>query len=133
MKIEFEIQDNKLQNLSSTAQSEIIKVSQIYLEDVLDEASRIEESRRTSVDNPEITASIISDAAHYAKTYGIRRKKPKKLILLQIVAFIGSTFTGGLFDIEKFKSVYYVLLFLFVFLVAVVSSVYLIFNDNQND
>lgn len=133
MKIEIEIQDNKLQNLSSTAHSEIIKVSQNYLEDVLDEASRIEESRRTSVKAPEITASLINDAAYYARTFGIRKKKPKRLIFLQIVAFIGSIFTGGLFDVEKFKNLGYVLLFLLVFLIAVVSSVYLIFNDNQND
>ena len=133
MNIEIEIQDSKLQNLSSTAHSEIIKVSQRYLEDVLDEASRIEESRRISVKAPEITASLINDAAHYARTFGIRKKKPKRLVFLQIVAFIGSIFTGGLFDVEKFKSLGYVLLFLLIFLVAVVSSVYLIFNDNQND
>jgi hypothetical protein len=133
MKIEIDIQDSKLQNLSSTAHSEIIKVSQTYLEDVLDEASRIEESRRTSVRAPEITASLINDAAHYARTFGIRKRKPKRLIFLQIVAFIGSIFTGGLFDVEKFKSLSYVLLFLLFFVIAVVSSVYLIFNDNQND
>jgi hypothetical protein len=133
MNIEIEIQDNKIQNLSSSAHLQIKKVTQGYLEEVLDEANRIEESRRTSVDSPEITASIIDDAAHYAKTHGIRKKKPKKLIWLQIVAFIGSIFTGGLFEVDKFKTLGYILLFLAVFLIAVVSSVYLIFKDNQND
>jgi hypothetical protein len=133
MKLQIEIQDNKLKNLSTTAQQEIIKVSQIYLSEILDEASRIEESRRNSVDDPEITAALINDAAHYARTYGIRKKKPKRHIILQIIILISSIFTGGLFDIDKFKSLPYILIFLTVFLIAVIPSVYLIFNDTQND
>ena len=133
MKIEIEIPDTKLQNLSATAKTEILKVSKVYLEDVLDEAVRMEESRRTSAENPEITASIINDAAYYSKTLGIRRKKTKLQIFSQIVASVSSIFTGGLFDTDKFKNASYVLLFLTVFLIAIVSTVYLIFNDNNND
>lgn len=133
MKIEIEISDDKLQNLSPTAKTEISKVSKSYIEDVLDEASRIEESRRTNNGNPEITASIINDAVFFAKNYGIRKKKPKKQIFMQILAFVASTFTGGLFDTDKFKDTIYVILFLLIFLVAVVATVYLILNDNNNE
>ena len=133
MKIEIEISDDKLQNLSPTAKNEIGKVSKSYIEEVLDEASRIEESRRTTNGNPEITAAIINDAVVFAKNYGIRKKKPKKQIFMQILAFVASTFTGGLFDTDKFKDTGYVILFLLIFLVAVVATVYLILNDNNND
>jgi hypothetical protein len=133
MKIEINISDDKLQNLSTTAKTEISKVSKSYIEDVLDEASRIEESRRTTNGNPEITAAIINDAVVFAKNYGIRKKKPKKQIFMQILAFVASTFTGGLFDTDKFKDTGYVLLFLVIFLVAVVATVYLILNDNNNE
>lgn len=132
MKIEVDISDDKLQNLSPTAIAEIGKVTKVYLEDVLDEASRIEESRRTN-GNPEITAAIINDAVVFAKNYRIKRKKPKLQIFMQIVAFITSTLTGGLFDTDKFKDTWYVIIFLLVFLIAVVSSVYLILIDNNNE
>jgi len=133
MKLEIEISDNKLQNLSPTAKAEIGKVSKAYIEDVLDEASRIEESRRTSAGSAEITAAIIDDAVVFAKNYGIRKRKPKKQTFMQVLAFIASTLTGGLFDTDKFKETGYVVLFLVIFLVAVVATVYLILNDNNND
>jgi hypothetical protein len=133
MKIEIDISDDKLQNLSPTAKTEISKVSKSYIEDVLDEASRIEESRRTSSANAEVTAAIINDAVVFAKNYGIRKKKPKRQIFMQILAFVASTIAGGLFDTDKFKDIGYVILFLIVFLVAVVSAVYLILNDNNNE
>src|SRR5438552_18609604 len=98
MNIEIDISDDKLQNLSPTAKSEIKKVSKLYIEEVLDEASRIEESRRTSNTNPEVTAPIINDAVVFAKNYGIRKRKPKRHIFMQILAFVASTFTGGLFN-----------------------------------
>lgn len=66
MKIEIDIPDDKLQNLSPTAKTEMEKVAKQYTEEVLDEASRIEESRRTSNSNPEITAAIINDPEHGA-------------------------------------------------------------------
>lgn len=133
MKIEIDISDEKLQNLSPTAKTEIGKVCKAYVEEVLDEASRIEESRRTTTANPEVTAAIINDAVVFAKNYGIRKKKPKRLIFMQILAFVASTFTGGLFDTDKFKETWFVIIFLVVFLVAIVSTVYLILNDNNND
>lgn len=133
MKIEIDISDDKLQNLSPTAKTEISKVSKSYIEDVLDEASRIEESRRTTTGNPEVTAAIINDAVVFAKNYGIRKRKPKRQIFMQIVAFVASTFTGGLFDTDKFKDAWYVILFLVIFLIAVVATVYLILNDNNNE
>jgi hypothetical protein len=133
MKIEIDISDDKLQNLSATAKNEVNKIGKQYLEGVLDEASRIEESRRTSNSNPEITAPIINDAVVFAKNFGIKKKKPKRQIFIKIIAFIASIFTGGLFDTDKFKDTFYVILFLIVFLIAIVSTVYLIFNDNYND
>lgn len=133
MKIEIEISDDKMQNLSLTAKTELTKVAKKYSEDVLDEASRIEESRRTTNPNPEITAAIINDAVVFAKNYGIRKRKPKKVIFMQVLAFLSSTLTGGLFDTEKFKDTWFVILFLVVFLLSIVATVYLILNDNNND
>ena len=133
MKIEIDISDDKMLNLSQTAKVEIIKVAKKYSEDVLDEASRIEESRRTTNPNPEITAAIINDAVVFAKNYGIRKRKPKKVIFMQVLAFLSSTLTGGLFDTEKFKDTWFVILFLAVFLLSIVATVFLILNDNNND
>lgn len=133
MKIEIDIVDDKLQGLSSSANTEICKVTKLYVEEILDEASRIEESRRTSVQNPEITASIINDAVYLAKNIGIRKRKPKRHVVMQTIVFLSSTITGGLFDIDKFKNLGFIILFLIVFFVAISTTIYLILNDNNND
>ena len=133
MKIETDISDGKLQSLSPTAKTELEKVSKHYIEEVLDEASRIEESRRTSNSNAEITAAIINEAVAYAKNYGIRKRKPKRLICAQIIAFISTSIAWGIFDVEKFKNLLYVIGFILIFGISVGSTVYLIFNDNNND
>ncbi|WP_339815260.1 hypothetical protein [uncultured Imperialibacter sp.] len=132
MKIEFDISGEKSQNLSQSASSELTRVSKEYVEDVLDEANRLEASRNDS-SNHEITAAIINDAVLYTKKYRLRKRKPTNIIIAQVVAFISSVFTGGLFDTDKFKDLGYIILFLFVFLVAVVSSVFIIFKDNSNE
>lgn len=133
MKIGTDISDDKLQNLSPTANTELEKVSKHYLEEVLDEASRIEESRRTSNSSPEITAAIINEAVAYAKNYGIRKRKPKRLIWAQVIAFISTSIAWGIFDVEKFKDLLYVIGFILIFGISVGSTVYLIFNDSNND
>ena len=133
MKIETEISDDKLQNLSKTANTELEKISKHYLEEILDEASRIEESRRTSNSTPEITAAIINEAVTYAKNYGIRKRKPRRLIWAQIISFISTSITGGIFDVEKFKCLSYVIFFIIMFGFSVGFTVYLILNDSNND
>ena len=132
MEITVSISDEKLQNLSTSANAEIQKVAEHYIEEVLDEASRIEESRRTSTSNPEITAAIINDGAHFAKTQGIRTRKSGWSKCLQFLSFLASVFTGGLFNLDKLSQPTYCIIFLTVLVFAAVSTFYLIFIDNSN-
>jgi hypothetical protein len=132
MKIEVIISDDKLQNLSQSAKTEIEKVAHHYIEEVIDEGSRIEESRRTSNSNPEITAAIINDAVYFAKRQGIRYRRPKGQSLLQVFAFFSTICTGGLFNTGKFTDTPYILIFLFVFTCSLGSTIYLAFNDKNN-
>ncbi len=130
MKIEVHISDNKLQDLSQSANEEMKKIAKAYIEEVLDEASRIEESHRTSNTTPEITATIIQDAVDYARKYGIRKKKPRKHVFVQIVAFLSTVFTGGLFTIEGFTNTWHLVTFLLVLLIATVSTVFLVVKND---
>lgn len=133
MRIEVDIEDSKLQNLSSTAKLEIVKEGKIYLEELLDEASRIEESRRTASANAEITAAIINDAVIFAKRYGIKKKSVKRPIWIQILLYISSVLTGGLFQIDKFQNVLFLISFLVAFFISIAAAVYLIFIEAKND
>lgn len=132
MKLEINIPDEKTENLSPTAETRLKRVIEDYSSNVLDEASRIE-STRNSGNQPEITATIIDDAVEYSKRFPTRKKKSSKKIWAMIIAFISTVFTGGLFKTEKFDEPKYLFPFLVVFLVSVISNIYLFLNDNSND
>ena len=132
MKLEIDIADEKTENLSLTAETKLKIVVEDYTSNVLDEASRIE-STRNSGNDPEITASIIDDAVEYSKRFPVRRKKSNKKIWAMIIAFISTVFTGGLFKTEKFNEPEYLFPFLGVFLISVISNIYIFLNDNSND
>lgn len=132
MEIQIEIKDEKLENLSHSAKEELKTVSRKYLDDILDEASRLEASRNTTSKH-EITASIISDAVVFSKKYRVPKQKTSKRIIGQSIAFILTILTGGLFKTEEFKSTWYVIVFLLVFLVAIIANIYIYFNDMNNE
>jgi ABC-type bacteriocin/lantibiotic exporter with double-glycine peptidase domain len=134
MKVEIEISDDKTANLSKSAQDELAKVTKGYVEEVLDEAGRLEAIRNATPGQPEITASIISDAVVFTKKYKIGKRKSGWTLFIQILASVSSLFAGGLWDTSEFnKNTGNLLLFLFVLIVAVVTSVYLIVKGNGND
>lgn len=132
MKLDIDIPDEKTENLSTTAESRLKTVVQDYSCNVLDEASRLE-STRNSGNEPEITATIIDDAVEYTKRFPTRKNKSKKKVGAMITAFISTVFTGGVFKTEKFNEPEYLFPFLIVFLISVISNIYIFLNDNSND
>jgi len=132
MNIEFEIQEEKVQNLSVIARSELENLSQKYAEDILDEASRIEASRRNPGADSEITASIIKEADIFKKRFPINRSKPWWAKIIQVIGFIATLITGSLLDTEKFKETNHVIWFIIMLFVAVSATVYLTFNNENN-
>ena len=63
MRIEFDISDEKVQNFSLDARSELTRQSTRIVEEIVDEAGRIEASRRLPDANSEITQSNVKEAA----------------------------------------------------------------------
>lgn len=133
MKLEIDIDDAKLLNLSTNANDQLVSISKKYVEDILDEASRIEATRNSTGSNPEITATIIKDAVDFSNKF--KKGKKKKFIhgLLQLVSFILSTFTGALFQVDKFNIPSNFYWFMIVFLGAVLLNVAVYFSEYLNE
>jgi len=132
MDIKFEIQEEKVQNLSSNARSELESLSKKYAEDILDEASRIEASRRNQGAKSEITATIIKEADIFQKRFSIRKNKPWWIKIIQIVGFVATLITGSLLDTDKFKETNHVIWFIVMLFISVATTVYLTFNNENN-
>ncbi|TSA26424.1 MAG: hypothetical protein D4R67_07765 [Bacteroidetes bacterium] len=133
MIIEIDISDLKLNNLSNSANTKLKEVSEKYIEDVLDEAARLEASRNNSGNNPEITAAIVLDAVEFTKKFRFSKKKSTKKVIFQLLAFISTVCTGGLFKPVEFAKVWYAIIFLVVFLLAILFNLIIYLYDTRNE
>lgn len=133
MKIDIEIPDEKTNTLSDQARSTLLKVGSKFLNEILDESERLAIARNTSNTDPEITASIVTDAEVYHRKYRSGRRPKREIIIVQIVAFVFSLIAGGLFDTSKFTDLVYFLLFFGSFIVATITGVVSILLGVKND
>jgi hypothetical protein len=132
MKVTIDISDEKFANVSTTAKTQFANALKDFGSDVLDEASRLESTHRSTSLNPEVTATDINDAVFFVKRHGGRRIS-MRLIIHKSIAFLSTLATGGIFNVEKFKDSTYVFWFLVLMGVALVSQVLLFVNNRSND
>lgn len=131
MKVEFDIPDEKVQNFSSDAKSELATQSCRVASEIVDEASRIEASRRIPDSNSEVTQSNVKEAATHPRMV-ITQKKSWTSKIVQIVAFISTLIAGSLLDTTKFTDTNHVVWFIVTSFVAIGTTVYLTFNQEKN-
>jgi len=131
MKIEFEILDEKVLNFSQDAKAELTKQSYRIAEEIVDEAGRIEATRRLPETSTEVTQSNVREAATQPRMI-VARKKSWKTKIVQVVAFGSSLVAGSLLDVEKFKETNHVVWFIIMSFIAVGTFVYLTFNQENN-
>lgn len=132
MNIQFDIPDEKVQNLSQNGRTELIRHSKDLTEDIIDEAARIEASRRNPNTNTEITAAIVNEAAVYSKRFPPKPKKGFITKIIQLFAFVSSLITGSLLDTDKFTQISHVVWFIISLFIAIGTTVYLTFNSDNN-
>lgn len=131
MRVEFNISDDKIVNFSQGAKTELTQQSNRVAEEIVDEASRIEASRRISDTHSEVTQSNVKEAATQPRMI-FAKKRSWKVKVVQVVAFISSLIMGGLLDIDKFKDGSHVVWFVIMTFIAISTTVYLIFNQENN-
>ena len=131
MKLEIDIPDEKVQNFSQDAKTELKKQSNRIAIEISDEASRIEEGRRLPETNSEITQSNVREAATQPRMV-VARKKSLVSKIIQALAFISTLIAGNLLDTTKFTETNHVIWFIIVLFVAIGTTVYLTFNQDKN-
>lgn len=131
MKIEFDILDDKVQNFSSDAKTELSDQAKRLTEDVVDEASRIENQRRMPDTKSEVTQSHVNEAASHPRRF-FRPRKSLLSKIIQLVAFISTMVAGSMLDPDKFKETSHVIWFIVALFLAIGSTVYLTFNNENN-
>ena len=131
MRVEFDIPDEKVQNFSQEAKTELNRQSTRIAGEIVDEAGRIEASRRLPETNSEVTQSNVKEAATQPRMI-VARKKGLKSKIIQIIAFSSSLVAGSLLDTDKFTETNHVIWFIIMSFIAVGTFVYLTFNQENN-
>lgn len=129
MPIKIEIPDNDVTYLNQPAKDELKTSVREYIDELLDEATRLEAANNTSGGNPQITSSMISDAELL-----LRRgyKKPKKstwIKIIQILSSVSAAIFGVMFDYEKVQEPTFIVLLLLVFAVALGTTIFVVMSE----
>lgn len=131
MKLEIDIPDEKVQNFSKEAKAELIEQSNRIAKEIANEACLIEEGRRQPSTHSEITQSDVRVAAKQPRMIVSRRRVIIHKIV-QAVSFISTLIAGNLLDTSKFTETNHVIWFIVILFVAIGTTIYLTFNQENN-
>lgn len=128
MRISIEIEDKKVCNFTESAKKELNSQSKIIIEDLIDEACRVETVRRESDIRQEITQADVIDGVRFSKK-GHRQKIEKWKIIIRGACPTISAFAGFIFDKN---SMTWAIGAMFLLLVAACGTFYLMMEDYYN-
>lgn len=120
---------NPLSTLNAPAETALKQVVDTFAGDVLAEAGRLEANLNTSGKNPEITSSMILDAALFVRRGFARPRKHMGLRLAQILAAVGGFTTGLLADADKLKDTSTLVMFIVLLAVTITALVIAIMKE----
>lgn len=129
MGLQVDIADKEIQYLNSPAQQELKKNIDKYVDQLLEEASRLEAVQRTTDGEPQITSSMVNDAAHLISRGYRKQRKPGWLTACQVVAMLSTLFTGLLFDFDRLKAPSILIGFVLLLAAAIIFNVVVLMRD----
>lgn len=132
MAIQVTIDDNKIDNFSSGAQTTLKTQMEKYADDIIKEANLIEEAIRENGANAEITSNNVLQAVRKSKT-NYSKKSNKLLLITKIVSALSLLVTGFLFDSAGYQgNGAKMIAFIIVLIIASVSTVLqFVFEDKE--
>jgi hypothetical protein len=103
MGVSIDIPDSDVRFLNPAAQQQLKTHVNEYVDQLLAESSRIEADQHTAAGDPEISSSMIKDAAHLIKRGYQRHKKSGWHVTLDIAGAVSALLVGLMFDFDRLK------------------------------
>ena len=100
----IEIPNSQTKYLNESALQEFKSTVKKFVKDLINEANRLEDLHHSSTNDPEITSSMIKDAAEFLRKGYLRSKKSLLTLCIDVVVFLGAIVTGWLYKPELFKT-----------------------------
>lgn len=119
--MDIEISDGSLKGFNDQAKAKLSEAAVEFVEDLIEESNRLESSRNTTGNDPEITSSMVNDAQVFIRRGLTQPKKGLGLKILRIAAAVLSLLVGVLYDSTKLQSGGYMLIFIVVITAAILT------------
>ncbi len=119
--MQVDIDDKGLRGFNDPAKDEVRKATLSFAEDLMKEANRIESARNTGSNAPQVTSSMVEDAAVLLRRGLARPKRGFWTRAIRVVAAVLSLVVGFLYDSTKLQDSTYMLLFIVLVAVSIVA------------
>lgn len=119
--MQIDVEDKKLAGFNDPARNAFTKSVGDFIDDLVKEANRIEATHNHSSGAPQITSSMVSDAAVLIRRGLARPKGNIGAKVLRIVAAVLSLAVGFTYDAAKLQDKTYMLIFVVVVALAILA------------
>lgn len=119
--MQIDVDDNSLAGFNDPAKNELKKSAVEFVEELIKESNRIEATRNPASGNPQVTSSMVLDAAILVRRGLSQPKKKLGVKVLRIVSAVLSLAVGFAYDAAKLQDKTYMLVFVIVVAAAIIS------------
>lgn len=92
-----------------------------FVDDLIEESNRLESSRNTTGDDPQVTSSMVNDASVLILRGLSQPRRGVGIKILRVAAAVSSLLVGVLYDPDKLQSAEYMLLFILIVTAAILT------------
>ena len=129
MPVDIHIGDDATRYLVSPARTALQVAVEQYSVDLLHEASRLEAAQNSGTADPEITSTMVQDAALLLRRGYSKPKKTRSFMTAQLLAPLGGVGVGFFSDAEKLKSPLMLLGFIVLLSLTITATVIVVVKD----
>lgn len=120
--MQIAVDDKALTGFNDPARAELTKAAKDFIEDLVKESNRIEATRNPASGNPQVTSSMVTDAAVLVRRGLAQPKKKLGGKIARILAAVLSLAVGFTYDAAKLQDKTYMLFFVVVVAVAIIAT-----------
>lgn len=125
----LDIDETFLAGFNDPAKVELRAATLQFAQDLIREANRIEASRNPVRGNPQLTSSMVNDAAVLIRRGLAQPKKKLGVKIVRVIAAVLSLVVGFTYDATKLQDKTYMLVFVVVVAVAIIAATMSILLD----
>ena len=129
MPLQIDIPDDEIKYLTEPAKEELASSTKEYINELIKEASRLEEIENTTGREPEIVGSMVRNAVLLLKKDYRDVSKSRLLKFIQFISALSSALFGVMFDYEQMANSTYLIFVFIVFAIAIASTLYVIIKE----